>query len=149
MDSIRRKGRAFFRLTCSISYTVLYVSRGLHHELLDQKEAPALIQQKQRIRSDLLAAPFLNQLNPNRTDTDPSTRHTLHCIDYLRQAVMCNGDMTLVSTGEDLEFDHSPPRQCRDFGAMSAWVMRHAWNYERWSGLRSLGGPHAGSHTVG
>jgi hypothetical protein len=55
---------------------------------------------------------------------------------------MCNGDMTLVSTGKDLEFDHSPPRQCRDFGAMSSWVLRRFWDYEKFTGMITLGGPH-------
>jgi len=55
---------------------------------------------------------------------------------------MCTGDMTLVSTGSDLEFDHSPPRQCRDFGAASRWVLGHAWDYERFTGMITLGGPH-------
>lgn len=43
---------------------------------------------------------------------------------------MCTGDMTLVSTGKDIEFDHSPPRQCRDFEAISTWVLAHKWDYE-------------------
>jgi hypothetical protein len=55
---------------------------------------------------------------------------------------MCNGDMTLVSTGKDLEFDHSPPRQCRDFDSMSQWVMGRYWNYEKYTGMITLGGPH-------
>jgi hypothetical protein len=55
---------------------------------------------------------------------------------------MCNGDMTRVSTGKDLEFDHSPPRQCKDFEAASAWVMGRFWDYEKFTGMITLGGPH-------
>ncbi|QDS76522.1 hypothetical protein FKW77_005911 [Venturia effusa] len=95
----------------------------------------------QRIRSDLISAKWLYQLNPNRTDTDESSRHTLHCVDYLRQAVMCQGDMTLVSTGVDLEFDHSPPRQCRDFEAIGRWVKERMWEYEKWTSMITVGGP--------
>src|ERR1700712_5421057 len=84
----------------------------------------------QRIRSDLLSAPWLYKLNPNRTDLDPSSRHTLHCVDYLRQAVMCQGDLTSVSTGKDLEFDHAPERKCRDFNALGNWVKDRMWEYE-------------------
>ncbi|KAF2399115.1 ATP-dependent DNA helicase [Trichodelitschia bisporula] len=94
----------------------------------------------ERIRMDIISAPFMYQLNPNRTDQHPWTRHTLHCVDYLRQAVMCNGDVTLVSTGKDLEFDHSPPRQCRDFEAISKWVLDHKWEYERYTNIVTLGG---------
>lgn len=95
----------------------------------------------ERIRSDLISAKWLYQLNPNRTDEDPSSRHTLHCVDYLRQAVMCTGDLTLVSTGVDLEFDYSPPRKCRDFGAVGGWVRERMWEYERWTNMVTVGGP--------
>lgn len=95
----------------------------------------------ERIRSDLISAKWLYQLNPNRTDEDPSSRHTLHCVDYLRQAVMCTGDLTLVATGDDLEFDHSPPRKCRDFDALGGWVKSRMWEYERWTNMITLGGP--------
>lgn len=54
---------------------------------------------------------------------------------------MCNGDLTLVSTGVDLEFDHSPPRKCRDFGAVGAWVKQRMWEYERWTHMITVGGP--------
>ena len=74
----------------------------------------------ERLRRDILGAPFLYQLNPNRTEYHPYTQHTLHCIDYLRQAVMCTADMTLVSTQTDLEFDRSPDRKCRDLKLLRA-----------------------------
>lgn len=54
---------------------------------------------------------------------------------------MCTGDLTLVSTGVDLEFDHSPPRMCRDFGAVGKWVKERMWEYERWTGMITVGGP--------
>lgn len=83
----------------------------------------------ERIRSDLLSAPFLYQLNPNRTDEEPHFRHIMHCVDYLRQAIMCTGDLTLVSSGSDLEFEKGPERQCRDFHAIGDWVRRWRWGY--------------------
>lgn len=49
---------------------------------------------------------------------------------------MCNADATLVSTGKDLEFDHSPARQCRDFDALSAWVMSRPWDADLYFGLQ-------------
>lgn len=54
---------------------------------------------------------------------------------------MCQADLTLVSTGADLEFDHSPPRRCRDFGAVGRWVKERMWEYERWTNMITLGGP--------
>lgn len=45
---------------------------------------------------------------------------------------MCQADMTLVSTKDDLEFDVAPPRKCRDFGAVRRWVLERRYDYERW-----------------
>ena len=86
----------------------------------------------ERIRGEIISAKYLYQLNPNRTEEDAFTKHTLHCIDYLRQALICHADMTLVSTGKDLEFDHAPPRQCRDFDAVLGWVMDRRYDYNKW-----------------
>lgn len=80
-----------------------------------------------RIREMIISYPSLLKLNPILGEEDRYYRHTLHCVDYLRQAVMCNADLTLVSTGQDLEFDHSPPRQCRDWDAVVNWVNRWKW----------------------
>jgi hypothetical protein len=86
----------------------------------------------ERIRGEIISAKYLYQLNPNRTADNPFTKHTFHCIDYLRQALICQSDMTLVSTDNDLEFDHAPPRQCRDFDAVRQWVMDRRYDYEKW-----------------
>ncbi|KAI9704619.1 MAG: hypothetical protein M1820_005532 [Bogoriella megaspora] len=80
-----------------------------------------------RVREMLLSFPSLLKLNPNLSEQDRYYAHTLHCVDYLRQSVMCNADLTLVSTGKDLEFDHGPPRQCRDWDAVVEWVDRWKW----------------------
>ena len=80
-----------------------------------------------RIREMIISYPSLMKLNPNLGEQDRYYRHTLHCVDYLRQTVMCNADLTLVSTGQDLEFDHSPARQCRDWDAIVGWVDRWKW----------------------
>ena len=80
-----------------------------------------------RIREMIISYPSLLRLNPNLGEQDRYYRHTLHCVDYLRQSVMCNADLTLVSTGQDLEFDNSPPRQCRDWDAVVNWVDRWKW----------------------
>ncbi|TID26408.1 hypothetical protein E2P81_ATG00884 [Venturia nashicola] len=56
--------------------------------------------------------------------------HTLHCFDYLRQAIMCYGDSTLehVVSGkgrETLEYGYESPRMCKDFNA----VLGYAWDH--------------------
>ncbi|KAF2236270.1 hypothetical protein EV356DRAFT_78282 [Viridothelium virens] len=80
-----------------------------------------------RIREMIISYPSLLKLNPNLGEKDRYYQHTLHCVDYLRQTIMCNADLTLVSTGQDLEFDHSPPRQCRDWDAVVGWVEAWKW----------------------
>ncbi|KAI9661226.1 MAG: hypothetical protein M1821_009553 [Bathelium mastoideum] len=80
-----------------------------------------------RIREMILSYPSLLKLNPDLGEHDRYYRHTLHCVDYLRQSIMCNADLTMVSTGQDLEFDHSPPRQCRDWDAIVGWIGTHKW----------------------
>lgn len=105
------------------------------HCLVRLPLVPAAEQAKQsldRIRQDIIGAKYLFQLNPNRTEDHPYSKHTLHWINYLRQAIMCASDMTVVSTGDDLEFDDSPPRMCRDFEAMGKWVERNAWDYGKY-----------------
>jgi len=59
-----------------------------------------------------------------------SFHHTLHCLGYLRQALMCSCDLTLMNTGSDLSFDGGQKRQCRDFDATSKWVMANAWDMD-------------------
>ncbi|KAF2209307.1 hypothetical protein CERZMDRAFT_100510 [Cercospora zeae-maydis SCOH1-5] len=63
----------------------------------------------------------------------PQADHILHCFDYLRQAVMCAGDMTLEQPrtesdgrrfavdGWDIEHEH-----CRSWDAMADFVEKHA-----------------------
>ncbi|KAF2094940.1 hypothetical protein NA57DRAFT_15870, partial [Rhizodiscina lignyota] len=57
--------------------------------------------------------------------------HASHCFDYLRQAIMCSGDMALEKAALK---DQKPVRsvngwgvthQCRDWDAMFEWVERH------------------------
>jgi hypothetical protein len=103
----------------------------------------------ERIRGEIASAKYIYQLNPNRTEDDPFTKHTFHCIDYLRQALICQADMTLVSTTNDLEFDHAPPRQCRDFNAVRQWVMDRRYDYNKWlNGIDSEMGQKLGTKSV-
>lgn len=57
--------------------------------------------------------------------------HTLHCFDYLRQAIMCYGDSTLeyLTTDFDdynaLEYGYQSHRICRNFNA----VLQYGWDH--------------------
>jgi len=60
-----------------------------------------------------------------------SDQHIYHCVDYLRQAIMCNGDTTLergrvvdgkVTRGVD---GWGIQHECRDFDAIYAFADAH------------------------
>lgn len=53
--------------------------------------------------------------------------HFAHCIDYLRQYLMCHSDLTLKASRETLYFTKNHEHQCRDFDALHGWVKRNAW----------------------
>ncbi|KAL7798029.1 hypothetical protein V8C37DRAFT_418521 [Trichoderma ceciliae] len=53
--------------------------------------------------------------------------HTDHCIDYLRQVIMCNGDLTPITFEYNAEIQgylarHSIAHQCRNFDAIFHWA---------------------------
>ncbi|KAF2098242.1 hypothetical protein NA57DRAFT_77034 [Rhizodiscina lignyota] len=61
--------------------------------------------------------------------TDESIRHRNHCIDEIRQYVMCTGDITVYGTryykSKDRNFaDSDVTHVCRDFGKIREWVRR-------------------------
>jgi hypothetical protein len=59
--------------------------------------------------------------------------HVGHCFDYLRQAIMCAGDMTLEWAGRDADGNimAGPSgwgilhRQCRNWGQAYEWAAQH------------------------
>jgi hypothetical protein len=69
--------------------------------------------------------------------------HALHCIDWIRQALMCNADSTLDPTNDYIEFGDGNVHQCRDFDAVFKWTHENGFR-----GPLSLleGGKHEGEH---
>jgi Mycotoxin biosynthesis protein UstYa len=54
---------------------------------------------------------------------------TDHCLDYLRQVIMCNGDLTpnTFTVAPDRKGyipDFNEPHQCRDFSKIFEWAER-------------------------
>jgi len=70
-----------------------------------------------RIRNRLLA----NIAVPN------DDVHTLHCVDYLREQVMCHSDITLQATQDYIVYDTNIGHECRDHQALAKWVERYQW----------------------
>lgn len=52
----------------------------------------------------------------------------MHCLDHIREDLMCNADVELAGTSDYYSFNTKPEkRRCRDLGAIQDWVRRHRW----------------------
>ena len=61
--------------------------------------------------------------------------HRDHCLDYIRQAIMCHGDATFETINEHGVLDGmGGTHQCRDFDLMFSWAYEHRANKESGSG---------------
>ncbi|KAF1971707.1 hypothetical protein BU23DRAFT_555875 [Bimuria novae-zelandiae CBS 107.79] len=59
-------------------------------------------------------------------------KHTLHCINYIRQQIMCHSDTTLGGT-DDVHYSLNKGHQCRDYEAVVRWTKNHEWTgHEKW-----------------
>ncbi|KAF2123208.1 hypothetical protein BDV96DRAFT_15554 [Lophiotrema nucula] len=58
---------------------------------------------------------------------DVSPAHMRHCIDYLRQSIMCAADSNLEPVNEELGgvTGWGSERTCRDFDALVGWTRKH------------------------
>ncbi|MCJ1259228.1 hypothetical protein MMC24_007064 [Lignoscripta atroalba] len=71
-------------------------------------------------------------INP---DIEISNGHLNHCFDYLRQAIMCNGDTAMdkyAFTMDNGKLIHGvngwgTTHQCRDFNAIYDFAEIHGW----------------------
>ncbi|KAH0489360.1 hypothetical protein TgHK011_009792 [Trichoderma gracile] len=80
------------------------------------------------LQSDLFEALEANITEPHS--------HTLHCLDYLRESIICASDSTLEPFKPS--FDTAAPRkgvdgygtphQCRDFGQLRSWAEQFRYN---------------------
>jgi len=60
---------------------------------------------------------------------------TEHCIDHIRQFLMCSGDMTLIPTmwSDHIQRNYvesDVPHTCRNFGKLRDWLTRR-WGPDR------------------
>ncbi|KAF2472388.1 uncharacterized protein BDR25DRAFT_13997 [Lindgomyces ingoldianus] len=51
--------------------------------------------------------------------------HAIHCLDSLRQSVMCTADSTLLYTEDGIVFGDRQARTCRDWEGLREWVVAH------------------------
>ena len=60
--------------------------------------------------------------------------HRDHCLDYIRQAVMCCGDATFETMNEHGVLDGmGATHQCRNFDLMFSWAYEHRSDKENGS----------------
>ncbi len=52
--------------------------------------------------------------------------HSAHCLDYLRQSVMCAGDTNLEGEGEGAGPGWGSRHECVDYDAVLAWANEHS-----------------------
>ena len=63
-------------------------------------------------------------LTDDATPWDLKPHHMRHCIDLLRQALMCNADTTFEIVDEKVNGVHGfrTERQCKDWDQLSEWT---------------------------
>ncbi|KAF2094586.1 hypothetical protein NA57DRAFT_80387 [Rhizodiscina lignyota] len=64
--------------------------------------------------------------------------HSLHCVDWIRQGMMCNADVNLSPTEDYLNFGEHGRYRCRDLNAVTQWTLNHRF-MERREFLESKG----------
>jgi hypothetical protein len=67
----------------------------------------------QRLFNNKGFANEIEQIKPFKNAT--LAVHARHCIDYLRQVLVCQADLTLIPLTAELRFEDAPVRMCRDF----------------------------------
>ncbi|KAI1655462.1 hypothetical protein F4813DRAFT_367087 [Daldinia decipiens] len=55
---------------------------------------------------------------------DLRTVHAPHCIDWIRQELMCNADLTLNTMYQEI----TVPHKCRDFDRILDWTKKNSFN---------------------
>jgi hypothetical protein len=61
--------------------------------------------------------------------------HRDHCLDYIRQAIMCHGDATFETINDQGVLDGmGGTHVCRDFDLMFSWAYEHRANKENGTG---------------
>ena len=55
---------------------------------------------------------------------DLRTVHAPHCIDWIRQELMCNADLTLNTMYQEM----TVPHRCRDFDGILDWTKKNSFN---------------------
>ncbi|TEA21072.1 Cyclochlorotine biosynthesis protein O [Colletotrichum sidae] len=77
---------------------------------------------------------FSNPNNPSRED------HIGHCINHLRQAIQCHGDLTPMVwklAGDKIILSTETRHMCRDFDRIHEWAAQRQTRFEDIEGIRN------------
>lgn len=100
------------------------VSRAPSYIWADGLQTTDSIREKYRLRNKLTSEKSLEAWPRN-------DQHTLHCLDYLREQLMCNADLTLEGTDDLLHFNKNSGHVCRSNDAVASWAAAHHWDGHR------------------
>ena len=67
----------------------------------------------------------LYHFRDGENQTEPFS-HLVHCMDQIRQTMMCNLDTTLLAADDPDHFIDGQPHQCKDFWGLHRWMTEHA-----------------------
>ena len=65
------------------------------------------------------------------TDTVKPWRHITHCLDSIRQSLMCNMDSTLMYTEDGVTYGDGQVHQCKDWDALMNWSAENHMDISR------------------
>jgi len=57
--------------------------------------------------------------------------HTLHCLDYVREQLFCNADLTLEGTDDLTHFNKNSGHVCRNNDSIMEWALKYNWDGHR------------------
>jgi Mycotoxin biosynthesis protein UstYa len=66
--------------------------------------------------------------------------HTLHCLDYIKEQLMCNSDVVLQGTTDLTHFNISNGHLCRDSDLITDWSKAHHWQGYRQYLMEAMAG---------
>ncbi|RAK79855.1 uncharacterized protein BO72DRAFT_525551 [Aspergillus fijiensis CBS 313.89] len=66
--------------------------------------------------------------DPAYTVRETTSHHTMHCVDIVRQALICAADSTLIWREYDIKWPGAgETRVCRNFDTLTQWVSEHKY----------------------
>jgi len=115
--------------------------RLVYYNMMGQLHTTTVPQHQSADAADAQDSPQVKKSSHQHPNVRPE--HVAHCFDYLRQALMCAGDMTIEHAMESplgqkrtTTDGWGVKHQCSDWDEMAAWTLSHKANYSRATGIQ-------------